>query len=121
MSRILIVEEMKGVRKLIAARLKEAGYDIVECETTNSGVEALKTQKFDLVITAILMTGHDGTEILQYIETLAHKPKVIAVSGGNDQIPAEMALLLAKPQANITLKKPLNEDHLLEAVKQLLA
>jgi len=120
-SRILIVEEMKGVRKSIAARLKEAGHDVMESETTKSGIETLKAQKFDLVITAILMTGHDGTEILQYIETLSYKPKVIAISGGNDQIPADMALLLAKPQAHLTLKKPLDEAGLVAAVTTLLS
>src|SRR5689334_16064303 len=108
---------MKGVRKSLAAALTKAGFDIVEAETSHAGVEILKRHKFDLVIVSVLMTGRDGTEVMNYVDGMDEKPLVVAMSGGNDQIPNEMEHLLAKPHAQAIVRKPINENHLIETVR----
>lgn len=120
MARILIVEEMKGIRKSIAGALSKAGFDIVEAESSAAGVEILKRHKFDLIIVSVILTEREGTEVMSYVASMEEKPLVIAMSGGNDQVPADMAHLLTKPQAQAVLKKPINENELIEAIKKLL-
>jgi len=120
LAKILLIENMKGVRRAIAARLKELGHDVSEAEDGADGIELIKQINFDLVITEMLLSDVDGTEVLHFIDSQPIKPPVIAMTGGNSQIPAEMAILPAKLVTGATLIKPINEDHLIEQVTHLL-
>lgn len=121
MARILLIEDKKGVRRALAAALQAAGHEILEADDGRSGIELLKQRNFDLVITEVLLADLDGTEVLTWLEQQPQRPPVIAMSGGNSQIPAEMALLMAKVQASATLTKPIDEAELVALVSQLLS
>lgn len=120
-AKILLIENMKSVRRALAARLKEAGHDIVEAEDGGDAIAYLRQHNVDLVITEMLLDKHDGTEVLAFIESQPIKPPVIAMTGGNSQIPADMAILPAKALATATLTKPIDETVLLGLITRLLA
>lgn len=120
MAKILLVENMKGVRRAIAALLQNVGHEVIEVEDGSEAIAQLRDHPFDLVISEVLLANVDGTEVLTYLEKQPDRPPVIAISSGNNQIPAEMALLLAKTQANATIKKPFEDSELLALVEQLL-
>ncbi len=120
MAKILLIENMKGVRRALASLLRTHGHETIEVESGLQGIEYLQNTHFDLVITEVLMTDADGSEVLAFLETQAIRPPVIAISGGNSEIPAEMALLMVKTQATATLKKPVNENDLMELVQKIL-
>lgn len=120
MANILIVEDKKGIRRAIASRLAQNGHAITEAEDGQDAIDHLRQTRFDLIITEVLLQNVDGTEVLAWLESQPEKTPVIAMSAGNSQIPAEMALLLAKTQANATLQKPIDEAELLRLVDMLL-
>lgn len=65
--RVLIVEDEKPIRDLIALHLSEAGY---KCETAADGAQGadkIKLGQFDLVLLDIMMPEVDGYELLEYI------------------------------------------------------
>lgn len=65
--RVLIVEDEKPIRDLIALHLSESGY---KCETAADGAEGadkIRLGKFDLVLLDIMMPEVDGYELLEYI------------------------------------------------------
>lgn len=70
MIRVLIVEDEKPIRDLIALHLHEAGY---QCETAANGAEGadkIRAGRFDLVLLDIMMPEVDGYELLEYIRPL---------------------------------------------------
>jgi two-component system chemotaxis response regulator CheY len=120
MAQILLIDDMKGVRRAVSAVLKRAGHTIVEADDGGAGLELLKSQRFDLVITDMLMPQHDGMEVLLFLEQQPNRPKVLAISGGGSQVSADEAFLLARSKADATLAKPFDNADLLAAVDKLL-
>lgn len=120
MAQILLIDDMKGVRRAVSAVLKRAGHAIVEADDGGAGLELLKSQRFDLVITDMLMPTHDGMEVLLFLEQQPNRPRVLAISGGGSQVLAEEALMLARSKADATLAKPFDNADLLAVVDRLL-
>src|SRR5690606_6158295 len=96
------------------------GHEVTEANNGQQGINQLQDNSFDLVITDILMPEKDGTEVILYLENLPERPAVLAMSGGGVQMPADMALMVAKTRADDVLQKPFENDALLEKVKDLL-
>lgn len=120
MAHILLIDDMKGVRRTLSAVLKRAGHTIVEADDGGAGLEILKSQRFDLVITDMLMPQHDGMEVLLFLEQQSNRPKVLAISGGGSQVSADEAFMLARSKADATLAKPFDNAELLAVVDKLL-
>lgn len=121
MAEILLIDDMKGVRRTVSALLKRAGHAVTEAEDGGAGLELLRGgARFDLVITDILMPKHDGMEVLLFLEQQPNRPKVLAISGGGSQVSADEAFLLARSKADATMAKPFDNAELLAAVDKLL-
>ena len=120
MAKILLIDDMKGVRRTVCAVLKRAGHTVVEADDGGAGLHLLQSQRFDLVITDMLMPEHDGLEVLLFLEKLPDRPKVLAISGGGSQISADEAFMLARSKADATLAKPFDNSDLVETVDRLL-
>jgi CheY-like chemotaxis protein len=121
MAKILVIDNTKAVRRAIVARLREAGYEATEAEDGTDGIELLKQNMYDAVILEMLLTTLDGTAVLAFLETQPICPAIIAMTGGHEEIPAELAILPAKPVAAATLLKPIDEGKLLAAVERALS
>ena len=120
MAQILIIEDMAGVRHAISSMLKRAGHTVVLAEDGESGLAELKKQRFDAVITDMLMPVADGMQVLSHLESMSNHPPIIAMSGGGAGISAETALKAAKAKANAFLQKPFERSELLAVLDRLL-
>jgi CheY-like chemotaxis protein len=121
MAAILLIDDMKGVRRAVSALLKRAGHSVTEADDGGAGLDLLRSgQRFDLVITDMLMPKSDGIEVLLYLEQVPNRPKVLAISGGGSQVSADEAFMLARSKADATLAKPFDNADLVAAVDRLL-
>jgi DNA-binding NtrC family response regulator len=59
-ARILVVEDEPGVRDFVKRGLLSVGHDVVTAEDGQQALEYLEKQKFDLMVTDIVMPGIDG-------------------------------------------------------------
>ena len=100
--------------------LKRAGHTVTAAENGSEGLEMLKTRRFDLVITDMLMPGTDGADVLSYLSGMPNRPRVIAISGGGAGLSAESALRLARINADAFLEKPFDTEVLMATVEKLL-
>ena len=64
MKKILIIEDDKFLRELIAQKLLKEEYDIVEAVDGEKGIKAIKEEKPDLVLLDLILPGIDGFEVL---------------------------------------------------------
>jgi two-component system chemotaxis response regulator CheY len=121
MAEILLIDDMKGVRRAIVSLLSRAGHAVTEAADGTDGIDLLRSGKrFDLVITDILMPRQDGSEVVLFLKTLPNRPKILVISGGGSQVSAGEALMLARTQADASLAKPFDSDELMATVDRLL-
>ncbi|HRJ13054.1 MAG TPA: response regulator, partial [Alphaproteobacteria bacterium] len=93
MANILLIDDMLPVRRALTTLLESENHRVTQAQDGAQGIHCLITQKFDLVITDILMPRADGLEILNHIEAMPSKPPVIAISGGSISMSADHALI----------------------------
>jgi two-component system chemotaxis response regulator CheY len=117
---ILLIDDMKGVRRAVSALLKRAGHTVTEADDGGAGLDFLRSGRYDLVITDMLMPKHDGIEVLLYLEQQPNRPKVLAISGGGSQVSTDEAFMLASRKADATMAKPFDNADLLAQVDKLL-
>lgn len=120
MADILLIDDMNLVRGAIKAILTRGGHAVTEATTGEAGINILKSRRFDLVVTDVLMPGHDGNDVVMFLDTMDERPPVLTISGGATGIPADEALRLAREKANAVLTKPFVNDEILSTVKRLL-
>ena len=65
--RLLIIDDNKVMRLLLARGLEQQGHSVVMAESGRSGLETLKSERFDLVLLDIQMPEMDGYQVLEAI------------------------------------------------------
>ena len=113
---ILLVEDDRNTRDGIAKLLRYK-YDVTVAEDGTRGVNILKKNNFDLVVTDIQMPGASGMDILQ--ETLGKDPKppcILITAYGS----IETAVEAIKAGAYDFISKPINVDRMEQVFERAL-
>ena len=97
------------------------GHDVVEAPDGSDGIELLRDDSFDLVITDINMPDMDGIEVIDHLREAAARCPVIAISGGG-LFAKELLLKNAEMLGAVsTLPKPFDLDDLGALVERALS
>ncbi len=117
-ARLLIVDDEALVREVLRLRLMHDGDYL--CDEAASGREAIdlvKTNRYDLVITDMLMPDEDGLAIIQYLREQAPETHVFALSASAN---AQLLNQASQAGAERTFAKPFPLDDLADAVRDTL-
>ncbi len=79
--RILIIDDEKVIREGVGRALSKRGYEIAKAEDGNRGLELLKEQDFNIVLTDLMMPGIDGFAVLDWIRENQPHVEVIVITG----------------------------------------
>lgn len=120
MAKILIIDDVTGVRRSIAGILERAGHEVLEAEDGAEGVALAAIERPDLVLVDMLMPQKDGLETLDALNAALPGLKTIAMSGGGSLVGADDALSVAAERASARMRKPFETGELAECVKTLL-
>jgi len=121
MASILIIDDDENFLGLVAALLRSAGYTVATADGGASGLSLCKANRYDLVITDIVMPEVDGLKVIQELRQTAPRPRVIALSG-DSQFSVPVYLPTAKRLGvERILAKPVQTDVLLETVAHVLS
>ena len=74
---LLYVEDEAALREVVAERLSERGYDVVQVSNGEEAVERLAEFAFDIVVTDLRLPGIDGNQVLE--SALARYPDIIGI------------------------------------------
>lgn len=118
MPRVLIIDDQKDVRAMMAIVLRVNHFEVVEAESGAAGLKAFAESPFDAVIVDIFLGDTSGVDVIATLREGAPALPVIAVSGMTafdfmDQSPH---------LANVVgLQKPFRPNDLLRALRKAQA
>ncbi len=116
MKKILVVEDDLNIRFITEELLKSVNYK-VNCVTNGlEAVSAMNSEKYDMVITDLMMPVMDGKELLKNIRrTKGEKFPVIVASGSDYE-----SIRFLENEYTKTLQKPYAFDVLLDQVRLMV-
>ncbi|HJV60386.1 MAG TPA: ATP-binding protein [Albitalea sp.] len=117
--RVLVVDDVSQNRVMMFEALNSLGFDAIGADDGQMGIEVAIKERPDLVVIDAMMPVMDGCEAtrrLRRLPALAHIP-IVATSASATQ-DVESRCLAAG--ANVFIPKPIEQDALLAALKQLL-
>ena len=114
---LLFVDDEPALRSLMAERLGERGFEVVEAESGEKALELLDQFAFDIVITDLRMPGIDGGRVIQ--SALARYPGIVAiVITGYGTL--KDAVEVMKRGASDFIAKPFQFDELMHVLQKAL-
>ncbi|HYC13885.1 MAG TPA: response regulator [Stellaceae bacterium] len=114
--RILVVDDEAAIRRFLRTGLGEQGYEVLEAETAQAGIESAAREKPDLLILDLGLPDLDGLEVLQQIRRTSLVP-VVVLSVRADEKGKVAALDLG---ADDYVTKPFGMDELVARVRTAL-
>ncbi len=114
MSKLLIVDDDANTLASLARAFRLAGHEAVVCDQADRALELAKSQRFDMILSDVVMPGKDGLALLADLKAAGVQTPVVMVSG---QANIEMAVRATRLGAIDFLEKPLSSDKLLMTVE----
>ncbi len=117
-ARILVVDDEKPVRTMVATALERQGYTVEQAAGGREALEALEMNNFNLVLTDIVMNDVNGIALLERIHALQPTLPVVMVTAVHD---ISIAIDSMRRGAYDYLLKPFERDQLLSTVERALS
>jgi DNA-binding NtrC family response regulator len=114
---ILVIDDEAIALSNMSHVLIKEGYDVTTCKDGESGLNALRHTRFDLVLTDLHMPGIDGMEVLQHVHVTIPETPVIMITG---HATLDSAVKAMKRGAYHYIAKPFRLDEAREIVKSAL-
>ena len=118
--KILIVEDEPNVRNFVKVYLEFEGYQVVEAKNGKEGLDQVKAEQPDLVVTDIMMPEMDG---VTFYKTLRQDEKtknlpVIVLTVKDEFEDIKYAYLIGVDEY---VTKPFDPQQLVRKIKEILA
>lgn len=113
-ARVLVVEDQDDVRRLLVTALEIEGHDVDEAGNAIDGLQKLRQERYDLILTDYAMPGGTGTWMLRQASAdgLLQGTVSLVVTAHPDA---------RELSAHDVIPKPLDLDHFLDQVRRVLA
>lgn len=118
MPRILIIDDQKDVRAMVAIVLRVNHYEVAEADSGAAGLKTFAESPFDAAIVDIFLGDINGVDVIATLRERAPGLPVIAVSGMTALDFMEQSPHLANV---ICLQKPFRPNDLLQALRKAQA
>jgi PAS domain S-box-containing protein len=116
---VLVVDDVTENRTVVAHMLRPLGFEVVEAENGQAGLEMAQSLRPDLILMDIAMPEMDGLETVRRLRQLAAFKDVPAIAASASVSAADSEKSL-EAGMNVFLNKPIDMDKLLEQMKRLL-
>ncbi|HDR7633365.1 TPA: response regulator transcription factor [Bacillus mycoides] len=113
---ILIVDDEKEIRKLIAIYLKNEGYEVLQAVDGEEGLEIVKKRDVHLIVLDIMMPKIDGIHMCMKVREIAEMP-IIMLSAKMQDMDKILGLTTG---ADDYVAKPFNPLELIARIKSQL-
>ena len=117
MARILLAEDDTSMREYLQRALQRVGYEV---EAVGCGTEAmplLETERFDLLLTDIVMPGMNGRQLARELQDRLSSLKVLFITGYSGDAVVHRGRL---DSGVSLLQKPLTQAMLATKIRDML-
>jgi two-component system nitrogen regulation response regulator NtrX len=114
---ILIIDDDANTLASLARAFRLAGHEATVCDNAARALELAKAERFDLILSDVVMPGRDGIALLEDLKKAGVSCPAVMMSG---QASIEMAVRATKLGATDFLEKPISTDKLLLTVDNAL-
>ncbi|MCL4524773.1 MAG: sigma-54 dependent transcriptional regulator [Acidobacteria bacterium] len=114
---LLIVDDDANTLASLARAFRLAGHEATVCDSAVRALELARAQRFDLILSDVVMPSKDGLSFLEDLKNLGVASPVVMISG---QANIEMAVRATRLGAVDFLEKPISSDKLLVTVENAL-
>jgi two-component system chemotaxis response regulator CheY len=122
LGRVLVVDDDPDIRQSVRLILTKAGYDVIEAEDGQQGVEEVKSGDNPLMLNAIVcdlqMPNMSGMEAIPFFRSQFPSCPVVVLTGAGT---VENSSILFKQGVIDFLSKPVDHQRLLEAIGNAVA
>jgi len=115
--KILVIDDDESLRRVLEYNLAQEGYAVLTAASGEQGLELLRKEGADLVVTDVRMAGMDGMRVME--EVRKHDPDIqviILTAFGT----IEMAVEAMRAGAFHYISKPFNRDELKLTIRKAL-
>ena len=114
---ILVIDDDANTLASLARAFRLAGHEATVCDNAARALELAKAERFDLILSDVVMPGRDGIALLEDFKTAGINSTVVMMSG---QASIEIAVKATRLGASDFLEKPISTDKLLLTVENVL-
>jgi len=114
---ILIIDDDANTLASLARAFRLAGHEATVCDNAARALELAKAERFDLILSDVVMPGRDGIALLEDFKAIGLASPVVMMSG---QASIEMAVKATRLGASDFLEKPISSEKLLLTVENAL-
>lgn len=82
--RILVVDDERGLAKIIRLNLEQDGFEVVEANNGKEAMEKLRTTLPDLILLDVMMPDMDGFTVLKMIREIGGTPVIMLTAKGQE-------------------------------------
>lgn len=115
-ARILVVDDEKTVREMVALNLRADGYEVVFAADGNEALAVARHSHPDLVVLDVMLPGRDGFEVCRTLRHESHVP-ILLLSARSEEVDRIVGLELG---ADDYLTKPFAMRELVARVRAML-
>ncbi len=114
MSRILIIDDERAIRRTLKEILEFEEFEVDEAENGNEGLTKALAKSYDIIFCDIKMPGMDGMEVLDALVKAKNESPVIMISGHGN---IDTAVQAIKKGAFDFIEKPLDLNRILVTIR----
>ena len=114
---LLIVDDEANTLASLSRAFRLAGHEATVCDNAAKALELAKAQKFDVILSDVVMPGKGGLVLLEDLKAQGVAAPVVMMSGQAD---IEMAVRATRLGALDFLEKPISTEKLLLTVENAL-
>ena len=114
---LLLIDDDPNTLASLARAFRLAGHQATVCDNANRAVELVRAERFDLILSDVVMPGKTGMDLLKELKETGLQTPIVLISG---QANIEMAVKATRLGALDFLEKPLSTDKVLLTVDNAL-
>jgi two-component system, NtrC family, nitrogen regulation response regulator NtrX len=111
---ILVIDDDANTLASLSRAFRLAGHEATVCDNAARALELAKAERFDLILSDVVMPGRDGIALLEDLKNIGVTSPAVMMSG---QATIEMAVRATRLGAIDFLEKPISTDKLLLTVE----
>jgi DNA-binding response OmpR family regulator len=115
--RLLLVEDDATLRQALTFNLTREGYEVSTAADGETGLEAARSERLDLVLLDVMLPGMSGVEVLRVLRRDGVTTPVIILSAKGDEIDRVVGLKIG---ADDYVAKPFSRPELLARIEAVL-